>query len=51
MSNDELLSIKGGDFSASMINAIVRMGTLLLEIGRITGTIIKKGFNSLFNKG
>ena len=39
--NDELLDIKGG-FSASMINAVVRMGTILLEIGRSLGTVIRK---------
>ena len=40
MTEEELLDIKGGAISASLVNSIVRFGTILLEIGRSLGTII-----------
>ena len=40
MDNEELMSIKGGAISASLINSIVRFGTIILELGRSLGTII-----------
>jgi hypothetical protein len=42
MSREELLSIKGGGFSASMVNAIVRFASIILEIGRTLGTVITR---------
>ena len=40
MTEEELLDIKGWAISASLVNSIVRFGTILLEIGRSLGTII-----------
>ncbi len=40
MTNEELLTIKGGAVSAALINSIVRFGTIILELGRSLGTII-----------
>ena len=40
MDENELLNIWGGEFSASMLNSIARIGTMLFEIGRSFGTVI-----------
>ncbi len=40
MSKEELLNIKGGAINASLVNSIVRFGTIILELGRSLGTII-----------
>ena len=45
MDKSELLEITGGGFSASMLNAIVRMATILLELGRTLGTVISRTIN------
>lgn len=41
--NRELINIKGGAvFSASVVNALVRMITSAYELGRTLGTIIRR---------
>ncbi len=45
MSKEELLTIKGGSIGATMLNTIVRLGVLLLELGRSLGTAIKRTIN------
>ena len=43
ISNRELINIKGGAvFSASVVNALVRMITSAYELGRTLGTIIRR---------
>ena len=43
ISNKELINIKGGAvFSASVVNALVRMITSAYELGRTLGTIIRR---------
>ena len=39
LKNNELLQISGGS-TATMINALTRAGTLLLDLGRTIGTSI-----------
>jgi len=46
MKNSELINITGGDIvSPTVLNAIVRMTSNSLEIGRILGTIIRRMFD------
>ena len=43
MPKEELINIKGGSgFSASLVNALVRMYSTSLELGRTLGTIIRR---------
>lgn len=39
---EELTQINGGGFSASLINAIARAGSLILELGRSVGSAIRR---------
>lgn len=38
----QLLSINGGAFSATFLNAISRAGSLILELGRSVGNAIRR---------
>ncbi len=51
MQDSELKLIRGGvGFSASAVNAIVRMFTTSLELGRTLGTIIRKKLDKNYCK-
>ena len=41
LNKEELLNIKGGAITATLINAISRSAEFVLEIGRIIGNYIK----------
>lgn len=41
MSKEELLDIKAGASSASLINSIVKVFSLTLDLGKIVGKFIK----------
>ena len=43
MSNEELIKIKGGSvINASIVNAFVRLIAISLELGRATGSAIRR---------
>lgn len=42
INKEELTKINGGGFSASLVNAISRAGSLLLELGRSVGSAIRR---------
>ena len=42
LNNNELLSIKGGATSATLINAIVKGIELLMELGKTLGSTIRR---------
>ena len=42
MSNEELMQVQGGAFSASMLNAIVKAVNTIFELGRTVGSAIRR---------
>lgn len=42
LEKNELLIINGGGFSAALLNAISRAGSLILELGRSVGSSIRR---------
>lgn len=42
MENSELILIKGGAFSANLLNTLVKTATTLYELGRVLGSIIRR---------
>lgn len=42
MSREELLEIKGGNITATFLNAIVRGITVICEVGRNIGTALRR---------
>ncbi len=46
MTREELLNVSAGGISAAMLNAIVRLGSILLEIGRALGSSISRTRNN-----
>lgn len=42
LNKDELLKIKGGTISSTMVNAIVKGISLLIDLGKSFGTTIRR---------
>ena len=42
LKKEELKEIRGGAFTASLLNAISRAGSLILELGRSVGSSVRR---------
>ena len=42
MSNEELMQVQGGAFSATMLNAIVKAVNTVFELGQTVGSAIRR---------
>jgi len=50
LSNDELINIKGGAFSSTLLNSVSRLIETLLKLGQTVGTAIRRSVSKKYCK-